>query len=311
MADRGPFNGALDLSEPPATDNGHPLRPLLRTGATRVASRLSGPAAHVPWAILHGDVRDGLAALADESVACIVTSPPYFWQRDYGVAGQLGHEPTIAGYVAAMREVFAAARRVLKKDGALFLNLGDTYYSAKGRPHGRDDKHRGRMLARSTLRAVDGPGLGLPRKSLIGIPWRVALALQEDGWTLRSDIIWKRPATMPEPTARDRPWNTHEHVFLFSLTPRYHFDRGGLQGEEDIWQITARPDNPAAHFAPFPAALAERCIRTGCRPGGVVLDPFAGSGTTLLAARALGHPAVGIELSPSYCEAMVTALGGT
>lgn len=299
-----------DLPQEPSTENPpHPLRPLLRPGAERVAAHLSGPEAHVPWAILQGDVRDGLAALADDSVACIVTSPPYFWQRDYGVDGQLGHEPSIADYVAAMRDVFAAARRVLRKDGALFLNLGDTYYSAKGRPHGRDAKHRGRMLARHTLRAVDGPGLGLPRKSLIGIPWRVALALQADGWTLRSDIIWRRPASLPEPTAHDRPWNTHEHVFLFSLAPRYHFDRRGLQGEEDIWQIAARPDNPAAHFAPFPVALAERCIRAGCRPGGVVLDPFAGSGTTLLAARALGHPAVGIELSQSYCDAMTTALG--
>lgn len=100
-------------------------------------------------------------------------------------------------------------------------------------------------------------------------------------------------------------------MFLFSLAPRYHFDRGGLAGEEDVWQITARPDNPAAHFAPFPAALAERCLRCGCPPGGVVLDPFAGSGTTLLAARALGRPAIGIELSRRYCDAMAAALAPT
>jgi hypothetical protein len=166
------------------------------------------------------------------------------------------------------------------------------------------------MLARKKLRAVDGPGLGLPRKSLIGIPWRVALALQEDGWTLRSDIVWKRPGALPEPTAKDRPWNTHEHVFLFTTSPRYHFDRAGLEGEEDIWHICARPDNPGAHFAPFPAALAERCIRCGCPPGGVVLDPFAGSGMALAVAGERGHPAVGIELSARYCEHIAQRLRG-
>lgn len=264
-----------------------------------------------PWAILGGDVRAGLSALADESVDCIVTSPPYYWQRDYGVDGQIGHESSIQGFVEALRGVFAMAKRVLRRDGTMFLNLGDTYYSAKGQPHGKDDKHRGRMLARRTLRAVDGPGLGLPRKSLIGIPWRVAIALQDDGWTLRSDIIWRRPGTMPEPTAHDRPWNTHEHVFLFTPSPRYFFDRTALAGEEDIWHIVARPENPGSHFAPFPFSLAERCIRCGCRPDGVVLDPFAGSGTTLLAARALGFASIGIELSQDYCTTMIERLEAT
>ena len=120
---------------------------------------------------------------------------------------------------------FGELRRTLKPAGTFFLNLGDTYYSAKGRPHGRDDKHNGRQMMRRHLRAVDGPGLGLPRKSLIGIPWRVALALQDDGWTLRSSIIWQRPASLPEPTAHDRPWRTFEYVFLFSKSPRYWFHR--------------------------------------------------------------------------------------
>jgi DNA modification methylase len=264
----------------------------------RVAPVTAEPAP--PWVVLQGDVVDRLATLADDSVDCVVTSPPYYWQRDYGVDGQIGHEPTIEAFVDALRDAFRAIRRVLKGDGTVFLNLGDTYYSAKGRPHGRDDKHHGRMMARERLRAVDGPGLGLPRKSLIGIPWRVALAMQDDGWTLRSDIVWRRPGSMPEPTAKDRPWTTHEHVFLFSKSPRYFFDRAGLEGEEDIWHIVARPDNPGSHFAPFPAALAERCVRCGCRPGGVVLDPFAGSGTTLVAARSLRRASIGIELSPAY-----------
>lgn len=286
----------------------HPLQKLLLEPSPDLSVHLSKPQVNPPWAVVAGDVRAGLSTLADESVDCIVTSPPYYWQRDYGVDGQIGHEPTIQEYVSVLRDVFSSMKRVLRRDGTFFLNLGDTYYSAKGRPHGKDDKHRGRMLARRTLRAVDGPGLGLPRKSLIGIPWRVAIALQDDGWTLRSDIIWRRPGTMPEPTAHDRPWNTHEHVFLFTPSPRYYFDRKALGGEEDIWHITARPENPGAHSAPFPLSLAERCIRCGCRPSGVVLDPFAGSGTTLLAARSLGFASIGIELSQDYASTIIARL---
>jgi DNA modification methylase len=286
----------------------NPLNALLAP-ADDVIPHLSDSTTAPAWMILHADVRRGLASLAPESVDCVVTSPPYFWQRDYGFDGQIGHEATIADYVTAVRTCFADLRRVLKKQGTFFLNIGDTYYSAKGKPHGRDDKHKGRKFARRTLRAVDGPGLGLPRKSLIGIPWRVALAMQDDGWTLRSDIVWRRPGCLPEPTAQDRPWTTHEHVFLFSNSPRYFFNRAGLDGEEDIWHIVARPDNPGSHFAPYPAALAERCIRSGCRPGGVVLDPFAGSGTTLMTARALGRSAIGIEMSAEYCALMRERLG--
>jgi len=195
---------------------------------------------------------------------------------------------------------FAEVRRTLKPAGTFFLNLGDTYYSAKGRPHGRDDKHNGRQMMRRHLRAVDGPGLGLPRKSLIGIPWRVALALQDDGWTLRSSIIWQRPASIPEPTARDRPWRTFEYVFLFSKSPRYWFHRPGLVGEEDVWRIVARPENPGAHFAPYPIELVKRCLDCGCPQGGVVLDPFVGSGTTMIAALSRGSSAIGVDLKPEY-----------
>lgn len=254
------------------------------------------------WTLYRGDASAALRDLPASSINCVITSPPYFWQRDYGVAGQIGHEPTIAGYVAALVDCFREVRRVLRDDGVLFLNLGDTYYSAKGRPHGKDEKSRGRQWARNKLRAVDGPGLGLPRKSLIGIPWRVALALQEDGWTLRSDVVWKRPGALPEPTAHDRPWLTHEHIFILTKNPRYWFDRSAIGGEEDIWHITPRPDTPGAHFAPFPSALVEKCLACGCPPGGTVLDPFAGSGTTMLVALRTQRDAVGIELSPDYCR---------
>ena len=256
----------------------------------------------IPWCVLNGDVRDALLQIPSDSINCAITSPPYYWQRDYEVDGQIGHEDSIAGYVDALVASFRELRRTLRKDGTLFLNLGDTYYSAKGRPHGKDDKHNGRQMMRRHLRAVDAPGLGLPRKSLIGIPWRVAIAMQEDGWTLRSTIIWHRPASLPEPTAHDRPWRSFEHIFLFSKSPKYWFNRDGLLGEEDIWTIVARPENPGSHFAPYPRELVDRCLQCGCPPGGTVLDPFNGSGTTMVTALARGCPAIGVELKPEYSE---------
>src|SRR4051794_11940515 len=177
------------------------------------------------WKLYQGDSRHGLHDLEAESVDTVVTSPPYFWQRDYGVDGQVGMEPTIQGFVDAIVDVMTGVWGALKRSGVVFLNLGDSYYNAKGRPHGHDPKHMARLMARKQLRAVDGPGLGLPRKSLIGIPWRVALALQDQGWTLRSDIIWLRRTAMPEPTSKDRPWRQHEHVFMFVKDVRYHFER--------------------------------------------------------------------------------------
>ena len=170
-------------------------------------------------------------------------------------------------------------------------------------------------MARRQLRAVDGPSLGLPRKSLIGIPWRVALALQADGWTLRSAVIWQRRGSLPEPTARDRPWRTYEHIFIFSKSTRYWFDRSALNGDEDVWQIVARPKNPGAHFAPYPRELVDRCLSCGCPPGGVVLDPFVGSGTTILSALHRDSSSIGIELNPEYCsvikERITSEFGGT
>ena len=256
----------------------------------------------VPWKIINADVRSGLEMLPPKSVQCVVTSPPYYWQRDYEVPGQIGHERTIRGYVDVIADVFQGLKRVLAEDGTVFLNLGDTYYSAKGRPHGRDDKHNGRQMMRRQLRAVDGPGLGLPRKSLIGIPWRVVVALQDSGWTLRSDVIWQRPGSLPEPTAHDRPWRTYEHIFILAKGPRYFFNRQELQGEEDIWRMVARPENPGAHFAPYPRELVEKCLACGCPPGGTVLDPFVGSGTTMLAALRRRLPAMGIDIKREYCD---------
>jgi DNA modification methylase len=243
----------------------------------------------------------------------VVTSPPYYWQRDYGVHGQIGVEPTVQGYVENIVAVFHEIQRVLRKDGVVFLNLGDSYYNKKGRPHGRDAKHSARHLARQQLRAVDGPGLGYPRKTLLGIPWRVALAMVDDGWTLRSEIVWVRRSAMPEPTALDRPWRHHEHVFLFSKSPRYHFTRDGLEEEESVWLID--PERASAtrglHYAPFPEELVRRCLSSGCPKGGTVLDPFAGGGTTLSVAQSRGLDSIGIDLNPSFCDIIAARMSGS
>ena len=255
----------------------------------------------VPWIIGNSDALAGLRKLPDNFVDCAVTSPPYYWQRDYGVDGQVGQEETVEAYVEALSAVFAEVRRVLKSTGTAFVVLGDTYYSGKGRPRGGDPKQIWRGVARQKYRAVDRPGFGLPQKSLLGVPWRVALALQADGWVVRSSVVWRKTKPLAEPSVRDRPWTTTETVFILSKTGRYHFDRAGLAGQEDVWDIPApNAKRRYRHAAPFPEALVERCLAAGCPAGGVVLDPYAGSGTTLAVAARRGLPSIGFELSAHY-----------
>lgn len=282
-----------------------PARPPSSGGALPYAAGRRGANS---WVLYQGNCRAILPTLEAESVDTVVTSPPYFWQRDYDVDGQFGMEPTIDGFVANLVETFAGLARVLKPSGTIFLNLGDTYYNAKGRPHGVDDKHRRRRM--SVLRAVDGPGLGLPRKSLIGIPWRVALALQDTGWTLRSDIVWVRKSSIPEPTAKDRPWRKFEHIFMLTKGVRYYFNRDALAGEEDVWHIEPERNSLArgTHYAPYPRELVRRCIAVGCPEGGIVLDPFVGGGTTMSVALKMGRDAVGVELSRPFCDHIESVL---
>lgn len=284
----------------------------------------------------HGDATEVLAALPAQSVDCIVTSPPYFGLRDYGVDGQIGGESSPVEFVAALVGVFREARRVLADDGTLWLNLGDSYNNTSsgqngtastGITGGRHDRLGGR---RSSLLAP------VPAKNLLGIPWRVAFALQDDGWILRNDIIWHKPNAMPE-SVTDRLSNHHEHLFMFSKSRRYWFDldpirephkstpdRAGvtaLRGQAairpvgpnsgaysehgrnpgDVWAIATQPFGDA-HFATMPPALAERCIQAGCKPGGTVLDPFSGSGTSGLAAARHGRRYVGIDLNRDYLD---------
>lgn len=307
--------------------------------------------------LLHGDALAQLRTLPAGSVDCCVTSPPYYGLRDYGVEGQLGLEASPEGYVARVVEVFAEVRRVLADDGTCWVNLGDSYSSSGGHTnHGESSQLAGVRSSRlsggrqvvAAQRGLTRPVEGLPPKNLLGIPWRVALALQADGWVLRQEVIWSKRSCMPE-SVTDRPTRSHEQVFLLTKAPRYWYDADAIREESDpaqtehneryarvyaaqadraaatgqpgnvnsagvhsrpgppgrnarsVWHLSPQPF-PEAHFATFPLALAERCVLAGCRPGGVVLDPFSGSGTTGLAATKHGRRYVGIDLSAEYLD---------
>ncbi|WP_342804031.1 site-specific DNA-methyltransferase [Cellulosimicrobium cellulans] len=278
----------------------------------------------------HGDAAAVLAKLEPGSVDCVVTSPPYFGLRDYGVDGQLGLEETPAEYVAALIDVFRQVRRVLADDGTVWLNLGDSYAVRWGSTRRTERRGFAHAADRGRTGAI---GHDLPEKNLLGIPWRVAFALQDDGWTLRNDVVWTKPNAMPE-SVTDRLSNRHEHVFLLTKGPRYRFDLDAIRqpydGDRalsrrahrtankantakgtwdpetetgrnpgDVWEISTQPF-PGAHFATMPLALAERCLLAGSLPGGTVLDPFSGSGTTGLAATRHGRRYVGIDLNEDY-----------
>jgi len=280
-----------------------------------------------------------LQSLPEKSVHCCVTSPPYYGLRDYGQEGQIGLEQTPDEYVAKLVDVFREVRRVLRDDGTCWVNLGDSY---TGGGAGRNDgNHRadGRQdgVSYKATGVTHNRGLcGLKPKDLIGIPWRVAFALQADGWYLRQDIIWHKPNPMPE-SVTDRCTKAHEYVFLLSKSARYFYDaeavkesakweRWGNQTEKkqhtgtaghlgnktieelpikdtknrrSVWTVTTQPFSEA-HFATFPPKLIEPCILAGCPEGGTVLDPFFGSGTTGLVAYEQGRKFIGVDISETY-----------
>ena len=266
------------------------------------------------WAIYHGSALEILKAMPAKFVNCVVTSPPYYWLRDYGVEGQIGMEASVGDYVNALTEIMNEVRRILRNDGVAFFNVGDTFYSGKGMSQGKDEKSKKRRFG---LRAVDksgGMGLGLQRKSLIGIPWRLATGLMESGWVLRSSIIWHRLNRLPE-HVRDRPGRSYEYVFLLAQSRKYYFNKKALidkKIEEDMWDIAAQPKPfGGLDTAPFPDELVERCLEAGCPMNGIVLDPFAGSGTTVRVANRMGMSGLGIDLNRDFCEHAVKTLGGT
>jgi DNA modification methylase len=258
--------------------------------------------------ILKGDCRDVLRTLPDESVHCVVTSPPYWGLRDYGVDGQIGLEPSYTDFVAQMVAVFREVQRVLRKDGTLWLNLGDSYSTHAAGRCADPMKTSGlagvktQEIGRATKAAQDYRNSILPEKNLIGIPWRVAFALQADGWYLRQDIIWSKPNPMPE-SVTDRCTKAHEYMFLLTKSERYYYDavaiKESTRNRRSVWEVTTQPFSEA-HFATFPPALIEPCILAGCPKGGTVLDPFGGAGTTGLVADRLGRNAILIELNPDY-----------
>ena len=277
-----------------------------------------------PIQILTGDCRETLLTLSSESVHTCVTSPPYFGLRDYGHDGQIGLEQTPDAYVAQLVQVFREVRRVLRKDGTLWLNLGDSYAAQRGGTHmpaetlagGKGGKTaNGERVNRDRFDGINptrnASAIGLKHKDLIGIPWRVAFALQSDGWYLRQDIIWHKPNPMPE-SVRDRCTKAHEYIFLLAKSERYHFDNNaiaessvmedaGTRNKRSVWMVNTKPYS-GAHFATFPPELIRPCIRAGAPVGGIVLDPFGGSGTTGQVAIEEGRRAILCELNPDYVQ---------
>lgn len=260
------------------------------------------------WHVQQGDALECLRGMADGSVQCCLTSPPYWGLRDYEVDGQIGLEETLASYVAKLVEVFTEVRRVLRDDGTLWLVLGDTYSGGRNGAPGRTSDSRHRARTRGWVPPQAKGGSGLANKQLCGVPWRVALALQDAGWWLRSEIIWHKVNAPVEGSVRDRPSRSHESVFLFARGPKYKY-RLPAVGGGTVWAVATEPFVDG-HCASFPEGLVGRAVASSTDPTDVVLDPFAGSGTTLKVAVERGREAVGIELNPEYVELSKRRLAG-
>lgn len=292
--------------------------------------------------IINGDCIEVLKGIEDRSVNCCVTSPPYWGLRDYGVDGQLGLENTPNEYVDNLVRVFREIRRVLKHDGTLWLNLGDSYAGNCSQSSNNGRAGYGNPREKIVSRLFDG----IKSKDLIGIPWRVAFALQADGWYLRQDIIWHKPNPMPE-SVTDRCTKSHEYIFLLSKSQKYYYNNesikeqaspdtsvrdrdstklnncpgrtkmGGLKvnnyeyrNKRDVWTIPTQPFSEA-HFATFPKDLIRPCIRAGCPANGIVIDPFMGSGTTACVCIEENRNYLGIELNHKYIKIAENRIGST
>lgn len=295
--------------------------------------------------LLCGDAAECLKTLPNESVNMCVTSPPYYGLRDYGEDGQIGIEQSPQLYIERLVSVFDEVYRVLKKDGTLWLNVGDSYAGSGKGPISLAVKGKNKNLYNKNSRIYEVPKewANIKPKDLIGVPWMLAFALRDRGWYLRSDIIWFKKNCMPE-SAKDRPANTYEHIFLLSKSRRYYFDykaiqeplkevsanrykRGrsadakyvGQQGimevrkdfsdfdqqfrrKRNVWEVSTNTYKMNEHFAMFPERLIEPCVLAGSAVGGVVLDPFFGSGTTGAVAKRLGREYIGIDLNARYLE---------
>ncbi len=262
--------------------------------------------------IIVGDAMRVLPVMQSSRFRCCVTSPPYWGLRDYDVRGQIGAEEDLQQYISALVAVFAELRRTLTDDGTLWLNVGDAYTSGNRRWRATDRKNPARAMSYRPPTPT-----GLKPKDLIGVPWRLAFALQDDGWYLRSDIVWHKPNCQPE-SVKDRPTRSHEYVFLFSKSEKYHYDaeairesangNGKTRNRRTVWSVNTEA-YPGAHFATFPTSLIKPCILAGSSKEDVIIDPFFGSGTVGEVAVGLGRKFVGIELKPEYGELAERRLG--
>ena len=256
--------------------------------------------------ILFGDASATLVDVPDGAAQTVITSPPYWSLRDYGTDGQIGVCEPLPIFLKSLVSIFDEVKRVLAEDGTIWVNIGDSYTSGNRGWRAPDKKNPARAMS------VRPPTPeGLKDKDLIGVPWRFALAMQEAGWYLRSDIIWYKPNCQPE-SVRDRPTRSHEHIFLFTQSDRYHYDVEAVRGPNgrrlrDVWDInTVAYDG--AHFATFPPELVRRCVLIGSKRGDYVLDPFLGSGTTAAVARSLGRRFLGCELKEEYRDLIESRL---
>jgi DNA modification methylase len=283
--------------------------------------RLSVPAGRDPSAarrflggddhalLLTGDIRRALRRFPAGTFRTTVTSPPYWSLRDYGIPGQIGLEDSLDRYLASLVRAFAEVHRVTAEDGTLWLNIGDSYTSG-GRTWRAPDK-------KNPIRAMNvrpPTPRGLKPKDLVGVPWRLAFALQRAGWFLRADVVWSKPNCQPE-SVKDRPTRSHEYLFLFSKREQYRYRADAVRGPNGrnlrtVWEVPTQPFREA-HFATFPPALVEPCVALSTEGGDLVLDPFCGSGTTGAVALALGRRFVGVELNPEYVAIAARRLTST
>ena len=250
--------------------------------------------------VVTGDARTILRDIPNNFVRTVITSPPYWSLRDYAIPGQIGAENNVDDYIDQLVQVFDQVYRVLADDGTLWLNIGDSYTSGNRTWRAPDKKNPVRAM---TYRPPTPDGL--KAKELVGIPWRLAFALQAAGWYLRSDIIWRKPNGMPE-SVKDRPTHSHEYLFLLTKSEQYFYDNNAVREASNsnlrsVWDINTFPF-AEAHFATFPPKLVERCLLLSSKPTDIVCDPFLGSGTVGLVAIQHGRALLGIELNPVYVE---------
>lgn len=256
--------------------------------------------------ILNGDSLTILPKLEADSIQCCVTSPPYWGLRDYDHPAQIGAEPSPELYVENLVTIFREVRRVLRKDGTVWLNVGDGYARNGGTGNCGPNAVVGNTKKLIQKRNCKVPDCwGLKDRDLMGLPWRVVFALQADGWILRSKITWIKKTAMPE-SVKNRPSNATEELFLLSKSPTYFYDPNGVREDSganlrNYWILGPDPSGKG-HPAAFPRELARRCILLGSRVGDTVLDPFGGSGTTGLAASELERKCILVELNPSYAQ---------